>query len=212
MEIFQDIATYLVLAAVSIFVFLIFIETLLRLSEAVREVFSPPVKRSDFVHETYLPYMRRYEDWSAPMFSYHPVGLRFFNTDSPIRGHVINNEQGFRAPVYVRKAITPQTNLALYFEVYNLVFGDDDQTHYTVSYKVSVDEKRKGIAGLLGRRELETTAVSTSHTGYSLTTREYVTLDLAEWDTADRMLITVRLLDEVTGKAADRSIEFVLMN
>ncbi len=100
MEIFQDIATYLVLAAVSIFVFLIFIETLLRLSEAVREVFSPPVKRSDFVHETYLPYMRRYEDWSAPMFSYHPVGLRFFNTDSPIRGHVINNEQGFRAPEF----------------------------------------------------------------------------------------------------------------
>ena len=125
---------------------------------------------------------------------------------------LVRDEQGFRAPVYVRKAITPQTNLALYFEVYNLVFGDDDQTHYTVSYKVSVDEKREGIAGLLGRRELVTTAVSTSHTGYSLTTREYVMLDLAEWDTADRMLITVRLLDEVTGKAADRSIEFVLMN
>lgn len=124
----------------------------------------------------------------------------------------VRDEQGFREPVYIRKEITPQTNLALYFEVYNLVFGDDDQTHYTVSYEVSFDEKRQGIAGLLGRRELETTAVSASRTGYSVTAREYVALDLGEWDTAEQLHITVRFTDETTGNFVERSLEFDLVD
>ncbi|MCH8276485.1 MAG: hypothetical protein IIA50_02955 [Bacteroidetes bacterium] len=123
----------------------------------------------------------------------------------------IRDEKGFLVPVYVRRSITPRATLALYFEAYHLLYGSDDQTHYTVSYEVAYDRKRGGLAGLLGKRQEITTAASTRHTGDSLTIREYVSLDLSEWEDAKVLRITVRLTDETTGNTAERTLEFDLV-
>ena len=100
------------------------------------------------------------------------------------------------------------SSLALYFEVYHLTFGADDQTHFMVEYEVTRREKRGGIAGLLGKSKNAVTSARTHYTGHARTTREYILLDSEDWEGEGSLTITVRVTDETTGQQIERAIEF----
>ena len=96
--------------------------------------------------------------------------------------------------------------LALYFEAYHLTFGPDDQTHYTVEFEI--ERQEKGDVWRMFRPKRERTAASTAYTGDSRTAREYVIVDLSEEEKEGRIKVTVRIIDDTTGRQVERSIEF----
>jgi hypothetical protein len=100
-----------------------------------------------------------------------------------------------------------QANLALYFELYHLAYGPDDQTSYTLSYEVARSEEGV-LPRLLGRDGTERTATETRYTGNSRTVRDVVMLDLEAWEGSSALTITIRATDENTGAHATRSISF----
>jgi len=100
--------------------------------------------------------------------------------------------------------LSPEVPLALYFEVYHLSFGADDRTRYEVAYEV----RRREDGGLLRRdREVQTRS-STVYEGTSRTAREYIVLDLREWERSEELEVVVRVRDLVSGQEVSRSIRF----
>ena len=111
------------------------------------------------------------------------------------------------AAPYPYARLTPEMPLALYFELYHLTFGSDDQTHYTVEYTVALKKKR----GLLPRRtprETERVGAKSSYTGDSRIAREYIVLDLSTWQQKGEIELTLRATDETTGDEIERTITF----
>lgn len=104
--------------------------------------------------------------------------------------------------------LTPATPLALYFELYHLTYADDDQTHYAIEYEVTWT--KGGLLRLLGVDEDQRTAAKTSYTGTSRTAREFIALDLSNWQGHGDIDITIRATDETTGAQVARTIAFDL--
>ncbi len=109
---------------------------------------------------------------------------------------------------YPFTATTPETPLALYFEVYGLTFGPEDRTRYAVTYQVT--QQRKG-ARLAGTRR-STTAGATEQTGAARTAREYIELDTDEWHGAEAVEIEVVVEDRYTGRRASRVLRFDVLS
>ncbi len=107
-------------------------------------------------------------------------------------------------------AITPETPLALFFEIYHLTFDADDRTRYTVEYGVTRLKKRGALASLLGRRDAETILATTPYTGSSRTAREHILLDLSTFNGEGPLAVTVRITDQNTGQTIERTLDFEL--
>ena len=102
------------------------------------------------------------------------------------------------ATLYPGTALQRQDPIALYFEVYHLMYGADDRTHFAVEYQVE-------SAAQPGRNPL---SVRSSYNADSRTARETIRLDLSTWDISGPVDITVRVTDEVSGQSAARSLQF----
>lgn len=106
---------------------------------------------------------------------------------------------------YPNRRLSPNVRLALAFEVYHLAFDADDRTRYRVAYTV----RRQADGGLLRRRgPVETTESVARYTGTARAAREQIVVDLGTWTTAGALTVTVRVTDEVTGQAVERTIDF----
>ncbi len=99
--------------------------------------------------------------------------------------------------VYPWLALPPHRPLTLYFEIYNLTYGAEDVTNYTITYGIHSGEG--------GSR-----SVSTSYTGQTTRATESVTLDLNAAAKSDHVDIQVQVVDDVTGLSVKRSISFDL--
>jgi len=108
------------------------------------------------------------------------------------------------APPYPHAVLTPEIGLALYFEVYHLTFGSDDQTHYSLAYEVA--RRKKG--GLLRRDRTTLTSAQTRYTGQRRTAHETILLDWGEVKGARELEVIVRVTDETTGQMVERSLSF----
>ncbi len=104
--------------------------------------------------------------------------------------------------------ITPESPLALVFEVYHLTLGRDDRTHYTVEYEILRSRDR----GLLRSDTTERTAVSTRYTGADRVSREYILVDVSDWNDVGEILLTVRVRDETSGQSVERSLPFTVVS
>jgi len=112
---------------------------------------------------------------------------------------------------YPWAVISPETPIGLYFEIYDLLYGADDQTHYTVEYEIVRWREDKGaLLRFLGRNEEERTSVATSYTGASRKANESLALDLSEWDGEGELEIRVHVRDDTSGQQVERSVFFVL--
>lgn len=94
---FFSVVTGFAVVVLSVGFLLLTIEGFYRLRSWFSKTFLiEEVTRSQYLSKEYQDYIKRVEDWSKPMFTYHPIGLRLFNLDNPIPGRVDNNSLGFR--------------------------------------------------------------------------------------------------------------------
>lgn len=105
-------------------------------------------------------------------------------------------------PAYPFTTITPETPLGIYFEVYELFYDADNQTHFTVEYEVTRQARR--------RRGQETTSATTSYTTSTRTAREFIAIDLTDSDGEGPLDIRLRITDAVSQQHVERTIRFVL--
>lgn len=103
--------------------------------------------------------------------------------------------------------LTPDTPLALYFELYHLTLDGDGQSNYTVEHEVV---RRTGEETLWSelRGDADLRSFSTTVTSSSRTAREFILLDLAAWDGDGEVRITVRVTDNLSGQQVEREISF----
>ena len=87
--------------------------------------------------------------------------------------------------------------LTLQFDIYNLTYGAEDATHYSIAYRIT--------SGEANRR-----SVTSRYTGQERNANESVTLDWTAMSNAGHIDIEVQLVDEVTGSSVKRSIAFQL--
>jgi hypothetical protein len=109
---------------------------------------------------------------------------------------------------YPFQYITPETSLALYFEVYHLAFDETDQTRYTVEYEVQRQAPNGRLTRLIRGDDTPSTATTAQYEGTTRTANEYILLDLSAWDGQRDLTVTVRVTDTVTGQEVQRSIDF----
>ena len=102
------------------------------------------------------------------------------------------------ASPYPYPTLTDSTQIALYFEVYNLAYSADDRTAYTVSYEVNTPKEKAR----------EATQVSTSYEGDSRTTQEYIIPDLSREDVSRGVEIVLTIKDDLTGEQRRRVVQF----
>lgn len=113
---------------------------------------------------------------------------------------------------YPFEDITADTPVTLYFEVYNLAFGADDRTEYTVEYSIKGKANRGELLELFVGDDKQETIVSSTYEGPQRSTEEYVRLGVGEWDleTETTATVSVTVIDEVAGQRVDRSLQFQL--
>lgn len=98
--------------------------------------------------------------------------------------------------------ITPATSIGLYFEVYHLAYGADDEVRYTVEYEVTRNQ---------GRRDEERTSAATEYTGAERRTQEFVALDLSTFGGDGPLDVVVCVTDNITGQQVERTMQFNLV-
>jgi GWxTD domain-containing protein len=105
---------------------------------------------------------------------------------------------------YPFRQIDPMTPPDLYFELYNLHYGPDDQTEYTIEYEVT------GVTGDSREPAGVSTSARTTYSGTDRIAHELIGVDLGDWLEREAVRITVRATDEVTSDQIARSIVFTL--
>lgn len=105
-------------------------------------------------------------------------------------------------PAYPFTTITTETPLGLYFEVYELFYGDDNLAHFTVEYEVTRSGNR--------RRDRQTTSASTSYTSTTRTAREFIAIDLSASNAEGPLDISLRITDEVSQQQVERTVRFIM--
>jgi hypothetical protein len=104
--------------------------------------------------------------------------------------------------------------LALFFEIYHLVYNEDDRTRYTVSYQIERRQEQDGLSGLLGGDDREKTTTRTTNEGSSRRRKEYILLELGNLldEKEGRLNVTVRVTDETSGQTVTRSLSFEVIS
>lgn len=125
----------------------------------------------------------------------HGRGERFEMSD--LKPILVTSTAGHHAP-YTASRFDELTPPQLYFELYNLHFGSDDRTRYSIAYEVVRD-----------RAAQRTTAQST-YSGSDRSTEEIIEIALGDAASSGPVRINVRVTDEVTGEEIMRFIRFDL--
>ena len=101
---------------------------------------------------------------------------------------------------------SPDTPLVLYFELYHLAYGDDDQTTYTVAYDVE-RRARQGWRRLFGAGDIEKTTTEMSYSRTQRRAEEFISIDLStlRQPKSQDLRVTVRVTDTVTGQTVART-------
>ncbi len=123
---------------------------------------------------------------------------------------VLYADDGASGVPYPHQQIWPALPLGLYFEVYHLTFGDDDQAHYTIAYEIAGREQG-GLLKFLGQGDQERTTAETPYTGQSRTAREFIVLDLSEWEGEGALEVRLTVTDDTSGQQVSRSLLFDLV-
>lgn len=114
---------------------------------------------------------------------------------SDLKPLVMESPNSFiRSTPFVNRQISSDTPLALYFEAYFLRFNDVDQTNYTIEYSLSSQD---------------TDRITTffDYEGGSATIREFIAIDLSQWNTPGPFTLTLKVTDQIAQSSVARSID-----
>jgi GWxTD domain-containing protein len=121
---------------------------------------------------------------------------------------------GAALPPYPLQQANEDTSLGIYFEVYHLMFNEQDRARYTIDLTADRVQPRQGIARWVRSDEqLETTTTTTNETTQRQT-RELFLLDMSTWQNAaseEDVTLTVRVTDEVSGASVERDVTLSIL-
>jgi hypothetical protein len=119
----------------------------------------------------------------------------------------LDEEIARTAAGYPYDRVSADMPIALYFEIYNLRYGANDQARYSVEYEVA----RPAGFDVLGRaRSGERTTARTTYTADESRTSQLIIPDTEAWRAGGLLEIVVRVRDEVAGTVRERSIAFTI--
>ncbi|MFK7848162.1 MAG: GWxTD domain-containing protein [Rhodothermales bacterium] len=113
------------------------------------------------------------------------------------------------AQAYASPQISNKTPLALYFEIYNLTFDQDDNTQYSIEYEVVREQGRRFFNF---RTPEGVSSARITNTGNSRAAKEFIIPELYEMDGKGKLEIIIHVTDLTSGAKKSRSIEFELKN
>ena len=103
-----------------------------------------------------------------------------------------------------------QQPLFLYFEIYDLTYGAEDQTRYAVEYVLTPErEERTGLRLFRRRGDQPALSLRMERAGDRRSPREYAEVDVSRIDPGPYIL-TVRVTDLVTDETTERSRSVLL--
>ncbi len=116
-----------------------------------------------------------------------------------------------KATPYPFRTITTGIPLLLSFEVYHLTFDANDRTRYTVAYEAK-GETDRGWTRLFRGQDTQRTSTEMTMEGSDRRTEETILLDLSQidQDETQKVRVTVRVTDEITGETVARDLDFTL--
>ncbi len=106
--------------------------------------------------------------------------------------------------------VGPSQGFGVYFEVYNLVYGEDDQTRYEVEYLFRKRSKDGDWVRLRPGVQTMTTATQATYSGTSRRTEEFIVVEPERLDAGndEQLEFLVRVTDLVTSQVVERSVRF----
>jgi len=133
-----------------------------------------------------------------------PSGERLEMSD--VRRMISRSENPEGAVAFPFSTFSPETPLVLYFEVYHLTYGADDQTKYTVAYDIE-RRSRRGWRRLVGAADTEKTTTEVTHSDRQRRSEEFIAIDLSTLRQPELqdLRVTVRFTDTVTGDTVART-------
>ena len=108
--------------------------------------------------------------------------------------------------------ITHDTPLLVYFEVYHLMFDNDDLAQYTVAYEVE-GRTPSGWTRLFRDDATQQTSTEAEYSSTSRRSQEYIYLDLTQMKQSrtQDVRVTVRVTDTVSGASRTRTADLRLV-
>jgi len=91
----------------------------------------------------------------------------------------------------------------LYYEIYNLTYGADDQTSYSISYSIETESQARKLLGLGRKKDAAVLSIETSGESVSSSPIEYAQIDVSNIEPG-RYILSVEIVDNNTGIATQR--------
>lgn len=112
------------------------------------------------------------------------------------------------ARIYPFRRVGAEAQLALVFEVYNLVPDDNGQSRYSVEY--SVAREREGLLRrvLPGGGRADETSARAEFVADGVSDYAFIVVDLTAWDASGPVELRLTFADETTGASVERRIDF----
>lgn len=107
-----------------------------------------------------------------------------------------------RITPYPGRKIDAEISLGLYFELYHLMYDDQNRTRYEVAYTIRSSD----------RANAQPITAATTYEGTGRVVQEQLMIDLGAWDLSGPVTISVRATDLVLGASQERSVDFVYEN
>ena len=102
--------------------------------------------------------------------------------------------------------------LSVYYEIYNLILNNENETSYEVSYSIKMLHFEKSIFGVIGdffkSKKTEPSVVSvTTKKGLSRTEREYLAFDISDLPPGEALL-EIKVKDLQSSKESRANVTF----
>ena len=108
----------------------------------------------------------------------------------------------------LRETVSPQDSFGVYFEVYNLLYANDDLTHYTIEYEI-LHTRPKTFLRLFRPRH-RSLASRTSYVDEVTSVRHKIELEPDDARVPSQLTIRVRVTDDTSRQEVSRLINLEL--
>ena len=104
-------------------------------------------------------------------------------------------------------------NVYTYYEIYNLSYGHDEHTNYSVSFDIQKKDNSKSIwdffSGLFGTSKAYNISIKNNYNGSRKNVSNYLAFDISELKSGDyKMTLTVK--DNVSNKQTSTSSDLIV--
>ena len=110
------------------------------------------------------------------------------------------------------KSFSRKEPVFAYYEIYNLAYDGDGNTHYTVNFTLRKSGKKglvKRITGVFGSGEKYQVSIQSDQSGTARTDCDYIVFDMSKAKKGEYVM-TLEVIDNVSGEKTSTASELSL--